>query len=185
MARRLLMSASSGDPGLYDRRVLRRAAPPAEVLRPRLRDGHDVLVPYAQLARDVDPRLVAEAPARPQEGGVAADEVRPLVAVHPDAVAHAVGEVPVAGAEAGLLDHLACRGVHGLRLDPRPGRAEGRLLRPPHDVPDPALPLRGRRAKDGGAGDVAGVAVEAAAAVDEDDVACAERLGLRGAVRGR
>ena len=53
----------------------------------------------------------------------------------------AVGEVAVARAEAAVFDHPARRGVHGLALDARPGRVEGGLLRAPHEVPHPALPV--------------------------------------------
>ena len=56
----------------------------------------------AELASDVDAGLVGEAHAGGKGRGVAADEIGPLVAVHADAVADAVGEVFVVGAEAGV-----------------------------------------------------------------------------------
>jgi len=45
---------------------------------------------------------------------VAADQVRPLVAVHAHAVADAMGEVGVVGHVAGVDDDLARGGVHRL-----------------------------------------------------------------------
>ena len=51
-----------------------------------------------------------------ERGGVATDEIGPLVAVHADTVAEAVGEVFVVGAEAGGGDDVAGCGVDGLAL---------------------------------------------------------------------
>src|SRR5580693_8718176 len=71
----------------------------------------------AELAGDVDAGLVGEAHAGGERGGVAADEVGPLVAVHTNAVADAVGEVFIVGAEAGGGDDVASCCVDGLALD--------------------------------------------------------------------
>src|SRR5207244_8458870 len=131
--------------------------------RPRLRDEDAVLVADAHLAGDVDPGLVGEAHPRPQLRRVAAHQVRPLVAVHADAVAHAVREVLVAGPEAGLLDHAAGGGVHGLRLDSRLRGLDGGLLRAAHHVPDAPLAIGRRPAEDARARGVARLAQPAAA----------------------
>src|SRR4029079_11318892 len=52
---------------------------------PALGDVEAVFQPDPELAVDGDGGLVAEAHARGQLGGVAPDEVGPLVPVHPDA----------------------------------------------------------------------------------------------------
>src|ERR1700679_2950062 len=66
---------------------------------------------------EVDAGLVGEGHVGGDELGVAADEVVPLVHVHADAMAYAVGEVLVAGTEAGGGDDVAGGGVYGLHLD--------------------------------------------------------------------
>ena len=107
------------------------------------------------------------------EFSVAADEVGPFVAVHADAVADAVGEVLVVGAEAGVGDDLAGGGVDGLAQDAGAGGGEGGGLGLVDDVEDAALlivdRLFARLAIDEGAGDVGLVAFDGAAVVDEDD----------------
>ena len=151
-------------------------------VRAVLRDEDDVLVAHAHLAGDVDPRLVAEAHARPELGRVALHQVRPLVAVHADAVAHAVREVLVPGPEAALLDHAPSGRVH--RLASTPGRAA-------RNAASCALRTRshtwrwrsvGGAPNTAGARDVAGVAVQPAATVDEHHLAGAQRLGIGGAM---
>src|SRR6476660_9339262 len=109
---------------ILERRTLRR-----HELRAIRGDDHVILESHAKLARNVDPRLVAERHARLELLCVALPEVRPLVAVHADAVADAVREVLVARAEAGVRDDLAGGGVHRLTLDARARRLECRRLR--------------------------------------------------------
>src|SRR5258708_27778273 len=150
------------------RRLLGAARPLREVLDPLLGDGHDILVPDPHLPREVYPRLVGEAHPRPELGGVAADEVGPLVAVHADAVAKAMGEALVGGAEAAVRDDLAGGRVHRLAFHARPGGPEGRLLGLADELPDLALARGGGGAQDAGAGDVALVPEEAPPAVDQN-----------------
>ena len=105
--------------------------------------------------------------------------------VHPDAVADAVGEIPVVRPEAGVHDHGAGRGIHGLAFGAGAGGLESGLLRPSHDVPYLALATGGRGPEHAGARDVARVAVEPSAPVHEHDLAGLERLRPRGAVGKR
>src|SRR5438105_5813422 len=171
---------SEGGRPSHHRRLLRRSRPLREALRAVRGDGDDVLVADAHLPRDVDPRLVGEAHAGAQGGAVGAHEVGPLVAVHADAVAQTMGEELVVGAEARLLDHAAGGRVHGLRLQPLAGGGEARLLRAPHDVPDAALAIGGGGAEHARARDVARVAEQAPASVDEDHVAPPQGPRARG-----
>src|SRR5436190_16066595 len=97
---------------LRERPIDRRAGlrEPARTLG---RHVEAVLEADAELAVDRDHRLVAEAHARLELRRVALHEVRPLVPVHADAVAGAVGKAGdlVAGTEAGVGDHLAGRRI--------------------------------------------------------------------------
>src|SRR5262249_39352940 len=88
---------------ILDRRTLRR-----EQLRAVRRDDHVVFEAHAELAADVDPRLVAEYHARLHRQRllpavhVVLHEIRPLVAVHPHAVPDAMAEVLESGSVAGV-----------------------------------------------------------------------------------
>ena len=93
----------------------------------------------AELAGDVDAGFVGEAHAGGERCGIAANEVRPLVTVHADAVAEAVVEVFVVGAVAGGGDEVAGGGVDGLTLDAGMGGGEGGGLGLVDDVEDLAL----------------------------------------------
>ena len=93
----------------------------------------------AELAGDVDAGFVGEAHAWSQRSGVAANEIGPLVAVHADAVADAVGEVFIVGAVAGGGDDIACGCVDGLALHAGAGGGECGRLRLVDDVEDLAL----------------------------------------------
>ena len=115
------------------------------------------------------------------EVGVAADEVGPLVHVHADAVADAVGEVFVVGAEAGVGDDVAGGGVDGLASGRRGGRRRVRRPGPGGRCRRPCAVCRVCAvafAVDEGAGDVGLVAVDGAAVVDEDDLVFADDLRL-------
>ena len=142
-------------------------------------DAERILI--ADGAGQVDAGFVGEAHAGLEQCGVAADEVGPLVAIHADAVAEAMGEDAVAGAEAGGGDDLAGGGVDGLGLDAGAGGGEGGGLGAVDDVEDVALALGGL-AVDEAAGDVGLVALDGAAVVDEDDLAFANDLRLQAAV---
>jgi hypothetical protein len=140
----------------------------------------------AELTGEVDAGFVGEAHTRGERGGVAPDEIGPLVAVHADAVTEAVGEVLVVGAESCGGDDVASGGVDGLALDSGACGGEGGGLGPVDDVEDLAGLVKFREggvAEDEGAGDVGLVAFDGAAVVDEDDLALTDGLGLQGAVR--
>ena len=119
-----------------------------------------------------------------ERGGVAADEVGPLVAVHADAVAEAVGEVVVVGAVAGIGDDLAGGGVDRVAGHAGTRGGKRRRLRAMDDVED-ILHLVGGLAEDKGARDVGFIALDRAAVVDQDDRAFADDLRLERAMRQR
>src|SRR5581483_5254166 len=153
--------------------------------------GYDHVVFQAdtELATDVNAGFVAEGHAGRERQGVAAHQVGPLVAVHADAVAQAMGEVLVAGGEAGVADELARGRVHGFARRTRLRRLERRLLRAlddfkdaQHLVPQLAVPCF---AEHEGARDVGLVAFHVATAVNHQDRAFANDLGREGTVRQR
>src|SRR5438876_9622313 len=84
-----------------------------EKLRSGLRNIEAVFESDAELTVDRDHRFVAEAHAGLQRRLVAANEVRPFMAVEADAMSRAVGESGdfVVGAETCVGDHLARRRV--------------------------------------------------------------------------
>src|SRR6266478_3509094 len=122
---------SGGGEGVFEAGTLR-----GEHLAAVFGDVPVVFEADAELAGDVDAGLVGEAHAWGEWGGVAADEVGPLVAVHADAVAEAVGEVLVVGAVAGGGDDVAGGGVDGLALDAWTGCGESGGLGLVDDVED-------------------------------------------------
>ena len=138
----------------------------------------------SELADDIDARLVGEGHAGFEDGVVAADEIGPLVAVHADAVAEAVGEVFVVGAVAGVGDDFAGGVVDGVAGCSGLACGEGGGLGLVDDVEDLLL-LVGGFAEDEGARDVGLVAFDGAAVVEEDDLAFLDDLGLERAVGQR
>src|SRR6202042_1849031 len=110
--------------GLFERWTLRR-----QQFRAALGNVHVVFQANAELTADVHAGLVTERHMGCQRQAIAPDQVRPLVAVHPQPVAHAMREVQVAGAIAGIHDDLTRGGVYGLARYPGPGRGERRALR--------------------------------------------------------
>src|SRR5438874_2756751 len=165
-------------------RLLHRLRQRREGLRPRLGHVPAILEADAELARDVESRLVGEAHAGLERRAVASHEVGRLVHVHPDAVAGAMREPRQAVVLAPAL--LLVEGADGLvdrpdrRADLR--RLQRELLSALHRVPELALARRGRTG-DPAAGDVGLVAVDRAAGVDEDDRALVDALRLDRAVR--
>src|SRR5206468_3376391 len=99
-------------------------------------EDRDVLDAHAEATRNVDTRLERERHARSETLRVPADEIGRLVAVEADAVAEAVDEVR---AVAGLVDHRARGGVHGLGGHALARRAIAGFLRAEHDVVDATL----------------------------------------------
>src|ERR1700693_1354020 len=75
---------------------------------------HAIFEAHTELAIDRDGGFVAEAHAGSNPRLVASNQVSPLVAVQPDAVAGAVRQAWdfVAWSEAGVGNHFACGGVH-------------------------------------------------------------------------
>ena len=97
------------------------------------------------------------------------------MAVHADAVSDPVREVLVLGAESSVHDHLARGRVHVFRWDARPGGLPCRGLRRELDVED-ALHSVCRTSEYERAAYVRPVALDPAAAVDEQDRAFADHL---------
>lgn len=135
----------------------------------------------AELAGDVDAGLVGKGHAGGEWCSVAADEVGPLVTVHADAVAEAVGEVLVIGAVVGVGDDFACGVVDRVAWNAGTGCGERGCLSLVHDIKDLLL-LVGGFTEDEGARHVGLIALDGAAIVDEDDLVLADDLRLEGAV---
>src|SRR6266487_574162 len=144
----------------------------SEKLRAVLGDVQTVFESNTELAVDGDHRLVAEAHAGLQRRLVAANEVRPFVAVETDAVAGTVGKTWhfVVRAETRVGDHFARRGVDRLTRHAGLRGVERGHLCALLEVPHVDLTLR-RFAKHHGARDVRLIAIHHAAVVDLDDVA--------------
>src|SRR5436309_2763833 len=115
-----------------------------EKLRAVLRDVQAVFESDAELAVDRDHRFVAETHARLQRRLVAANEVRPFMAVEADAMARAVGKSGdlVVRPEVRVRDHLARRRVDRLAGHARLRRVERGHLRALLEVPHVDLPFR-------------------------------------------
>src|SRR5258708_545510 len=79
------------------KRILQRRALRREQLRSVFGDVHVVFQTHTELAANINAGLVAETHIRGQQLRVAPDKIRPLVAVHADAVAQTMGEVLVIG----------------------------------------------------------------------------------------
>lgn len=76
-------------------------------------DDHVVFTAEAEFAGDVDAGFVGEGHARFENRFAGADKIGMLMAVEADAVADAVGEEFVVGAEAGICDDGVSRVVNG------------------------------------------------------------------------
>jgi len=98
--------------GIFERRALR-----SEHFAAVGGDNPVVFETDAELTGDVDARLVGEGHAGSEWRGVASDEIGPLVAVHADAVAEAVGEVLVVRTVACVGDDFAGCIVDGVTGD--------------------------------------------------------------------
>src|SRR5689334_2975895 len=143
---------------------------------------HIVFQADPEFSADVNPGLIAERHIRCKRQSIAADQVRPLVSVHSDAVTEPMGEVFVIRTVAGVCDHLARGRVHRLSLYSGLCGRECRRLRTMHDL-KVLLHLVARLAKDEGAADVRFVSFSGAATVDEQDRSFANHLRLHRAVR--
>src|SRR5262245_36137565 len=148
--------------------ILERGARRREQLGAIFGDDHVVLEPNAELPANVDARFVAEGHARRQLQRVAPHEIRPFVAIHPEAMADAVGEVLVVGAESRVDDHCSRGRVDRLALDAGSCRFERRILRAPIDL-EHALHTIARLAQHKRAAEIRLVSFDRAAAVDEQD----------------
>src|SRR3989304_1792518 len=110
--------AGTGGSSSHHRRLFGRSRPlRGEVLAAAFGDDDGVFVADAELAGGVDPRPRGDRHPGNETDGVPADDVRPLVAVEADAVAETVGEVSVAGTEAGVVQDLAGGGGPRLGFD--------------------------------------------------------------------
>src|SRR6266536_5079659 len=154
-----------------------------EKLRSALRNVEAVLQSNPELAVDGDHRFVAETHPRLQHRLVAANEVRPFVAVETDAVAGTVGKTWhfVVRAETRVGDHFARRGVDRLTRHAGLRGVERGHLCALLEIPHVDLTLR-RFAKHHGPRDVRLIAVDHAAVVDLDDVAFLQFLRRDAAV---
>src|SRR5581483_1722408 len=150
------------------------------------RDVETILEPDTELAVDHDRRLVAEAHPGLDLRLVAADEIRPLVAVEPDTVSRAMRQTwrLVVGAEARGGDHLSRCRIDRLARCANLGSRECRALRALLDLPDVAHALR-RLAEHRRPRDVGCVALYGAPGVDQHHVPLAQLLRLDAAVRKR
>ena len=102
---------SRGGEGVFEARALR-----GEHLAAVFCEVPVVFEADTELSGNVDAGLVREAHSGGERGGIAADKIRPFVAVHADTVSDAVGEVFVVGAVAGGGDDIAGGFVDGLAL---------------------------------------------------------------------
>src|SRR6185312_9256409 len=164
MASRSGATRASPASSAHDSKVAARVVQPPAAVGGR---GDDVLDPYPEPPRQVDPGLDREAHAGLDRTGLALDHVRRLVDREADAVAGAVDE-PLAVPGAG--DHAAGGAVDVLAGGAGADRVERGLLGEADDVVHLRL-LLGWLADVDGAGRVRPVAVLRAAEVQDDHVA--------------
>ena len=134
-----------------------------------------VLEPDAEAVGHDDHRLVGEAHAGRERSSVAPDEVGGLMDRKTDAVAGPVRQAgkPVVRPKPRPLEHRPRGGVDVLARHPGPRRVEGRLLRLLLQRPDRSL-FVARLAEHIGTGDIAVIAFDGAAGVDQHHVAFLE-----------
>src|ERR1700679_730328 len=82
-----------------------------------------------ELTRNINARLVGKTHTGSQRDRVATDEIRPLVHIHADAVAHPMGKIFVIRAIARGADHVTRCSVDGLTLNTRMSRGKRSSLR--------------------------------------------------------
>ncbi len=155
-----------------------------EELRAVFGEEHVVFQADAEFAAQVDAGFVGKSHSGLEQGGVVADEVGPFVAIHADAVAEAVGEVGIVGAEASVVNDFAGGGID--RSAGKAGFGCGKCggLGAMDDVKDVLLPV-GWLAKGKAAADVGLIALDGAAVIDENQAAVFDGLGLDAAVGQR
>src|SRR5262249_8624715 len=133
---------------------------------------HAVLEAYAEFFVIGNHRFVAKAHARTKRSFVAANQVRPLVSIESDAVTGAVrksGDL-VVRSEARIRDDLTRSRVDCFAGNAHFSCGKSGILGFPFEIPDVALMRRGF-SKYNRAADVGLIAVHAAAAVHQDDIA--------------
>src|SRR5258708_8221815 len=128
-------AGSGGGEGVFEAGALR-----GEHLAAVFGDVPVVFEADAELAGDVDAGFVGEAHAWGEWGGVAADEVGPLVAVHADAVAEAAGGGFEVGAVPGGVGPAWVGGALPPALDPCAGCRQSALFLP-LDICQPSVSL--------------------------------------------
>jgi len=135
-----------------------------------------VLQTHAEAIGNHDHRLVREAHAGLQGGLVAAYQISRFVDRKPDPMTSAVRQPGkrIVRTEPRFLQHLTRRGVDRFARRAGPDRVEGGRLRFMLQRPDPALFGIGL-AEHIGTRDIAVIAFDHAARVDQDDVAFAQR----------
>src|SRR5437868_11528892 len=101
-SRRNLCPQSRSGKRLFQRGTLRR-----EQLRPVLQNVHIVFQADAELATNIDPRLIAEGHIGSKWQSISAHQIRPFMAIHPHAMTQPVGELLIVGTEARVADDLA------------------------------------------------------------------------------
>lgn len=109
-----------GDP-LFPKRLFQARALRRKQFSAALSDVHVIFQANAELAADVNARLITETHARGQRHFVAADKIRPFMAVHANTMSNAVTEVRIVRTVAGIGDDLARRSIYGFTRDARLG----------------------------------------------------------------
>src|SRR5712692_298661 len=163
-------------------RILERGTLFGEQLGPALGDVHVVFEPHPELAANIDAGLIAERHMRCQGQLVAANQVRPFVALHSHPVADTMREELVPRPITGANNHLARRPIDLLARHAGPRRPQRNALSLVNDLKDLLHLVRGL-AEDKRAGDIRSIALHRAAPVNQDDRAFANRLWFGGAVR--
>src|SRR5262245_1591399 len=147
-------------------RALQRRRLTGQQLGATLANDHYVFEPYSKFAGYVNSRLIAERHTRFELRLVSANEVCPFVTVHSYPVSNSVSEVLVIRAEARIHNHLARSRVDVLASHAGTRRLQRCRLGALHDVEHAQLFL-GWLAKNRGPGDVGGITLDRATAVDQ------------------
>src|SRR5581483_1392908 len=105
------------DSSSLSKRILQRRALRREQLSSVLSNVHVIFEAHAEFSTDVDSRLIAECHSGTQLQRVSMNEVRPLVAIHANAMSEAMREVLVPWFVSCIGDYFPCCGINRLRFD--------------------------------------------------------------------
>src|SRR4051794_21340566 len=94
---------------------------------------HNILQPHAELAPDINTRLITESHVRRERHLVAANKVRPFMSVDAKAVPYPVRKVLVTGTKSGLLNYFARSAIHCLARHTWTRGCKGNTLGAVHD----------------------------------------------------